>query len=150
VRSKNEPDSYEDWCQHYASMAGVEGLNGTGTWKDGHCRAGVRHGDVCQAIPGAKSNLELMPCFKRNKLPCPKQRFNTPEEAAAQRAEADESIKEWLGKLANNICPECDTPVKKQRQVGRCVYADPCGHRLFQGRAKGTSERRYEEISMEF
>jgi hypothetical protein len=36
-------------------------------------------------------------------------------------------------KLSNNICPICDSQVKQQRQVGHCVYGEPCGHRLYQG-----------------
>jgi DNA-directed RNA polymerase subunit RPC12/RpoP len=36
---------------------------------------------------------------------------------------------------AEGKCYHCGKPMK-QTQVGRCVYADPCGHRLWQGKAK--------------
>jgi len=36
-------------------------------------------------------------------------------------------------KLAKNVCPHCDGAIARQEQVGRCVYARPCGHRLYQG-----------------
>jgi hypothetical protein len=38
-------------------------------------------------------------------------------------------------KLANGICPHCDTTIEHERQVGRCVYGEPCGCRLYQGTA---------------
>jgi len=31
------------------------------------------------------------------------------------------------------ICPICQTPIERKKQVGRCVYAEPCGCRLWQG-----------------
>jgi hypothetical protein len=37
--------------------------------------------------------------------------------------------------IDNGLCPDCKQPML-QKQVGKCVYASPCGHRLFQGRAK--------------
>lgn len=42
-------------------------------------------------------------------------------------------VKAWCEKLRNNVCPHCDAPIAQQEQVGRCVYARPCGHRLYQG-----------------
>ncbi len=38
-------------------------------------------------------------------------------------------------KLDAGVCPHCDTAIARKRQVGRCVYAEPCGCRLYQGRA---------------
>lgn len=42
-------------------------------------------------------------------------------------------VERWLHKLRSNVCPHCDAPIAQQEQVGRCVYARPCGHRLYQG-----------------
>lgn len=38
--------------------------------------------------------------------------------------------------LAKGLCPVCNQPVEKEQQIGRCVYALPCNHRLFQGTAR--------------
>jgi hypothetical protein len=40
------------------------------------------------------------------------------------------------GRLAANQCGDCGTPVTAVRQLGRCVYLEPCGHRHGQGNAK--------------
>lgn len=41
----------------------------------------------------------------------------------------------YLENIKNWICPECNEKINQHRQAGRCVYADPCGHRLYQGKA---------------
>lgn len=45
-----------------------------------------------------------------------------------------EAVKGFFQAMADNKCPHCGADVVNKRQVGRCVYADPCGHRLYQGR----------------
>ncbi len=47
--------------------------------------------------------------------------------------EVREAIAAYLTKMNADICPFCDMPFTDQRQVGRCVYAVPCNHRLYQG-----------------
>lgn len=42
-------------------------------------------------------------------------------------------LKEFLAKLENNICPSCDAVIEKKIEVKPCIYAEPCGHRLYQG-----------------
>jgi uncharacterized Zn finger protein (UPF0148 family) len=37
-----------------------------------------------------------------------------------------------------DVCIHCGTPLDKLEQVGRCVYARPCGCRQYQGRVPGT------------
>lgn len=39
--------------------------------------------------------------------------------------------------IAERRCVVCEEPVESYDEVGRCVYADPCGHRQYQGRAPG-------------
>lgn len=52
----------------------------------------------------------------------------------------DHELAAVLNKLAafergeSDACLECGEKVTQMRQVGRCVYAEPCGHRLWQGR----------------
>lgn len=36
-------------------------------------------------------------------------------------------------KRETDICPNCDKAVTALEQIGRCVYAEPCGCRLWQG-----------------
>lgn len=38
-----------------------------------------------------------------------------------------------MEKLADGVCCHCDTPIEREVQVGRSVYGEPCGCRLFQG-----------------
>lgn len=47
------------------------------------------------------------------------------------------AVDDWAKSLAKNICPECKQAIKDKYQAGRCVYARPCGHRLYQGSLKG-------------
>lgn len=87
----SEPDSYDDWCVHYCGLGGTQ--RHMRMWEDAECRAGVVYITVRQDRPGATNHLDRMPCFKRNNLPCPHQRFRTPEEAAAERRTHDDAIK---------------------------------------------------------
>lgn len=54
--------------------------------------------------------------------------------------EVEEAARKFISYLARFEtgeavgCPTCDRPVAGMRQVGRCVYLKPCGHRLWQGR----------------
>ena len=50
--------------------------------------------------------------------------------------EAAEAVRAYLEDMAANRCPTCHQPVQEERQVGRCVYALPCWHRMYQGTAK--------------
>lgn len=45
------------------------------------------------------------------------------------------AIAEYFERLTAGLCPFCGVKIEKQVQVGRCVYAEPCNHRLYQGRA---------------
>lgn len=57
-----------------------------------------------------------------------------PDGAQAKCAEDDAAIATALQRLTSGVCPECGAAVERERQVGRCVYAEPCNHRLYQGR----------------
>lgn len=50
----------------------------------------------------------------------------TPEQEAA--------IAAFIQELTDGkTCPHCHAPIKQRYQLGRCVYAKPCGHRQYQG-----------------
>jgi len=62
------------------------------------------------------------------------------EPTAEQIAESDKAINEMLVKfrkrMKEGICNDCDTKIQGVKQVGPCVYAEPCGHRIGQGDAE--------------
>lgn len=126
----SDTDSTRDWCIHYRGL------------QYDTCEASVDYDSVAAPSPVPLDNPRFgidnrLPCFKRSGVnTCPSQRFRTEEEAKAKDAEIEASIRSWVNKLANDICPHCDTPIQREVQVGRCVYAEPCNHRLYQGRAK--------------
>lgn len=47
-----------------------------------------------------------------------------------------------LTAVAERRCPLCEAPVERERQVGRCVYVDPCGHRSHIGTARDENAKR--------
>lgn len=50
--------------------------------------------------------------------------------------EAIKAIQDYFQDLKEGRCPTCKQPVVNKEQVGRCVYALPCKHRLYQGKLK--------------
>lgn len=98
----------------------------------GRCRVGVEYRSV--ETPGRWP--VAVPCLRdrSSEIVCERAHFPTEEEAKAHEAEVDAMIQAYLDKLARDICPYCDQPITK-RQIGCCVYAEPCGHRLYQGTA---------------
>ncbi len=50
--------------------------------------------------------------------------------------EIAETLATYLNDIDAKICPHCKAAIEEEKQVGRCVYALPCYHRLYQGRAK--------------
>lgn len=57
------------------------------------------------------------------------------EEQAQKQALVEAAALRYLEDLAGGRCPVCHEPATEQ-QVGRSVYAEPCGHRMFEGRAR--------------
>jgi|GEM_PF-1080565 len=74
-----------------------------------------------------------------------------PDLLARLRAETERSNSQFvafLSHLAQGTCPHCGTPVKREKQVGRCVYAEPCGHRLYQGKTRERVEQERKECEL--
>ncbi len=66
---------------------------------------------------------------------CEKRVLMTAEEHAAEDAALNAATGKFFADLAAGNCPHCGAKVERRKQVGPCVYAKPCGHRLGQGRA---------------
>lgn len=73
------------------------------------------------------------PCFNPNLHNCPFQDWPTPEELKAEEEAVNQMVAQFLTDLASNVCPHCKQPIERKVQIGRCVYAEPCNHRLYQG-----------------
>lgn len=50
------------------------------------------------------------------------------------------AVQAYFSARKENRCHECGRPVEQEQQIGLCVYAKPCGHRLYQGTLKESSE----------
>lgn len=115
-----------DKCRHFNGIYG------------GICEAGIRYESIRSDF-----TLKSYPCFKKNNLAerCSSCSFLSEEEVAAEVKRTEEHMAAFLTELAEGkTCPHCHAPIEKRRQVGRCVYAEPCGHRQYQGRLPKTEE----------
>lgn len=117
---------YATQCRHF-----------TGIHQD-ICKAGIRYDSVRDHQPGYR--MARWPCLTLDKSPaatiCEKRDYWTAEESRAMVASDDAAVAKFIADLDAGNCPHCGRPVEKQEQVGSCVYASPCGHRLGQGTAK--------------
>src|SRR2546423_8128344 len=118
--------TYETWCKHF-----------TGIHND-TCKAGIKYNDV----KVQDSRPLKLPCFKDQGCTdrCAFATFRTPEEVAAEEEKSTRILRTYLDNMARNICPHCYTPIEERMQVGRCVYAQPCGCRLYQGKLRQEEE----------
>ena len=112
----------------------------TGVGRSETCAAGIRYDSVRDSThPGPYR----WPCLGADMrlgegctTTCVKHELLSKEEAEAEEAEIEAVVSAHLAKLAANICPACDTPYTDTKQIGPCLYAIPCGHRLGQGRKR--------------
>lgn len=106
------------WCKHYVSPL-----------ESDTCKAGVKYAEVNKNVP-----FEQRACFREHAKNCPLQDWPTPGEIAAEESEIAEALRQFFDNLNSGVCPHCGAPIANKRQVGRCVYAEPCGCRLYQGK----------------
>lgn len=105
----------------------------TGFDPEKSCRAGLPY---AAQLPYSFS--EPPPCLSMDsKRVCEKAEYPTPEEAAEERRKLIEAANAMTRCFEEWICPTCRAEVFHERQIGRCAYAEPCGHRLYQGQARG-------------
>ena len=95
------------------------------------CDAGIDYGRVPRPLP-------CLPRFDDGTVPggCPQYAVRTPAELAADAAELEAIFAKMRLRSERGECLHCGAPVFRERQVGRCIYADPCGHRQGQGAAR--------------
>lgn len=129
-RRRSEPrplwEQEATWCVHFNDV-----MNKT-------CHVGIAYADVT----AEGSGKGRFPCLKENATDptrtdlCERAEYLTEEQAKVKAAEREAHLRIFHQKIADGICTACDQKVERQRQVGRCVYAEPCGHRIGQGRAQ--------------
>lgn len=95
------------------------------------CRAGVVYADLKDEAVRPYG----YPCFRDRPCStvCDRAQFMTEAEARAEEERSYAELRRYFVAIGDGRCPICDAPMQ-QRQVGPCVYANPCGHRLYQGR----------------
>lgn len=105
------------------------------------CRVGVVYRDVRDdAAVGIRNRF---PCWGQGAT------CNQYEQWTAQEiADREQRIMDSIHHLNNfterqtEECPHCKQHVDSLEQVGRCVYANPCGCRVYQGRVPAFWERK--------
>lgn len=105
---------------------------------------GIQHGQCLAGVRYDKFAPGCLPCLPwpgdgpriQQPEPCSKLEHPTREEAEATERAIDQRIGQRLADIRAGLCPHCRRPVERRRQVGPCIYAEPCGHRLGQGRLR--------------
>ena len=123
--NKSHADQIGNWCRHFNGL-----LNDT-------CKAGIRYEEVKDNSVGyeGRRGIARWPCFRDSNCAerCVSASFLSEEEIAAEVERSNQAIAKYLSDMAKNICPFCSKPIESKKQIGRCVYALPCYHRLYQG-----------------
>lgn len=110
--------------------------------RPGTCKhfRGIQH-ERCDAnliMRDMRSPDGAWPCLQplrasQERPTCPLYQEPTREEIAQHEAEIRALLDKWRGQRGE--C-SCGVKITSVRQVGSCVYADPCGHRIGQGDAR--------------
>ena len=115
-----------DTCKHF-----------TGVQHD-RCESGIRYQEVRDSSgPGAYR----WPCLPPHtpgttcQPTCTAREYLTQAEVSAFDTQVEAAVTAALSALADGKCPHCGNPIESKQQVGPCVYARPCGHRIRQGTA---------------
>jgi hypothetical protein len=110
------------WCVHFNGM-----MNQT-------CRLGIAYDTVRGQERGQ------FPCLKQTYTDptrtdlCSSAEYLTVDQAKVKADEKMARIRAKLERMVEGYCIQCDQKIERQVKVGRCLYAEPCGHRLGQGR----------------
>jgi hypothetical protein len=120
---KSLTDQIGNKCRHFNGL-----LHDT-------CKVGVAYSSVRDS---SSTGPYRFPCLKDNNCSerCTSVSYLTPEEIAEEESEIRQAVTAFFDDMNAGLCPECHQKVERQVQVGRCVYSEPCGHRLWQGKAR--------------
>ena len=115
----------QDRCEHFNGL-----INAV-------CRAGVTYTDVRVG----STRPYAFPCLVSEvhqpaTTTCERAKFLTDDEAKAREAEIRGHAEARAERERAGFCGQCGTKVERKAQVGRCIYNEPCGCRLGQGRLK--------------
>lgn len=75
-------------------------------------------------------------CWGEDGATCYKRETPTREAAIAEIENDEKRFAETLDKMRQGVCLACGIESTDWEQVGRCIYAVPCGHRAGQGDAE--------------
>lgn len=95
------------------------------------CQCGIRY----QSVMGQGG----IPCVVMERTNCDRREYPTQSEVDAHNAKVRATAAMWMKRMAQLMsgesreCLECHEPITALEQVGRCVYARPCGCRQYQG-----------------
>ena len=129
--------SSKEACKKELVMNSLHGqLLGTCTHFTGiqnnSCESDIKYDRV---MVYSETQTGRLPCFKDSGIDnCCARSFYTEEQVQKQIEDIHNLLTQVTKELSGHICPTCKQPFTKKRQIGRCVYAEPCGHRLYQGR----------------
>lgn len=98
---------------------------------------GIQHATCLAGVSMAtiRDAAHRLPCLDVAAA-CDQRREPTAEEIAADEAAMQARLNELEANAKAGLCNDCRTKITAVEQVGRCVYAKPCGHRIGQGDAK--------------
>lgn len=113
-------------CVHFTGLPLIERMSPT-------CKAGVKYDSVKVVRPGTPHAWPCLPGIAGAAGECAKRVFPTPEQVEEHFRQIDESVARFVSKLREGkVCPHCDVALTKTVRIGRCLYAEPCGHRIGQ------------------
>jgi hypothetical protein len=76
------------------------------------------------------------PCLTgKGAWPCDKYQPTPADVVEAEWGALFEMSARAIERIAAGLCPHCGAKVERRVQVGKCVYAEPCRHRLGSGKA---------------
>lgn len=115
--------NHGDFCKHYQAMS-----------EHDQCKLAIAYKAV-RADAIDRQGWDW-PCFNPKVKTCERAVYPTPEEIEAHIAKIRERAIQFFKDIDAGTCPHCNSVIAEKKQIGRCVYAFPCGCRLYQGRLK--------------